>query len=71
MFQRTEKFERERVILLQNYLTKLGEAYYSNATSPVSDSVYDALHAELKRLERKYPDIDTTNSPTNKVGHKS
>jgi DNA ligase (NAD+) len=41
--------------------------YYVKDRPAVSDDVYDALFAELKRLEAEFPDLATPDSPTRRV----
>ena len=43
------------------------EAYYRNANPLVSDQAYDALILELNELEAKYPSLQSSESPTQKV----
>ncbi len=42
--------------------------YYENDAPEISDYEYDALFAELKKLEEDHPFLDTPDSPTHKVG---
>ncbi len=45
------------------------EHYYYNLDNPIiSDSEYDALMQELIKLEQAYPDLITSDSPTQRVG---
>lgn len=48
-----------------NYYSDL---YYKENTSEVSDAFFDSLLKELIRLENKYPEYRTIDSPTNRVG---
>jgi len=41
--------------------------YYGDDRPQVSDELYDSLFAELKSLESEYPDLITTDSPTQRV----
>ena len=43
-------------------------AYYQSNTSLISDAEYDALMRELEKLEAKYPQLITGDSPTQSVG---
>ncbi|MEY3328501.1 MAG: NAD-dependent ligase LigA, partial [Cyanobacteriota bacterium] len=36
----------------------------------MADSVYDQLYRELQDLEQQYPQLITTDSPTQRVGEK-
>ena len=42
--------------------------YYNDDNPEISDYEYDQLMLRLKALERKYPELITENSPTQKVG---
>jgi DNA ligase (NAD+) len=42
--------------------------YYVEAQPRISDEEYDALFAELKRLEAEFPELVTPDSPTQRVG---
>ncbi len=42
--------------------------YYVLNDPEISDEAYDALFAELKELEEKYPELVTPDSPTQRVG---
>jgi len=42
--------------------------YYENDAPVISDAAFDALFEELKRLEAEYPELDTPDSPTHRVG---
>jgi DNA ligase (NAD+) len=42
--------------------------YYVKDRPEVSDEAYDALFAELKRIESGFPDLITADSPTQRVG---
>ena len=43
-------------------------AYYNLDTPEIEDDEYDALMRELRELERDYPELRDSNSPTVKVG---
>lgn len=42
--------------------------YHGEDDPEISDAAYDALRAELERLEAAYPDLITPDSPSQKVG---
>ena len=44
------------------------EHYYNEDNPKISDREYDLLMQELKRLEKKRPELVTPDSPTQKVG---
>ncbi len=43
-------------------------AYYVDAKPTVSDREYDTLFAELLALEKEFPDLTTSDSPSQRVG---
>lgn len=55
-----------------NELTKIirhhNELYYNQDAPEIEDFEYDALMRELKALEKEFPELITTDSPTQKVG---
>lgn len=53
---------------LRPVLRAWGEAYYSDDAPEVEDSVYDQKYAQLVAIEAKYPDLVTSDSPTQNVG---
>ena len=54
--------ELRRLIEYHNY------KYYVEDSPEISDREYDRLVEELRRLEEKYPELVTPDSPTQKVG---
>src|SRR5882762_7924159 len=44
------------------------ERYFQKDAPSVSDAAYDALRRRLEAIEQKFPDLVTTDSPTQKVG---
>ena len=44
------------------------ERYYQKDAPTVSDAAYDALRQRLEAIETKFPELVTTDSPTQKVG---
>jgi DNA ligase (NAD+) len=59
-----EKKHRE----LMEKIRKLDRAYYEEAQPLVSDQEYDRLYRELIDLEAAHPELDTSNSPSQRVG---
>lgn len=59
---------KERVIELTASLDAAREAYYRDGSSSLADAAYDAQIAELKELERRWPELDGQDSPTRAVG---
>ena len=58
----------KRVTKLREEILRLNTAYFIENKSVVSDAVMDALKHELKELEKRYPDLVTPDSPTQRVG---
>ena len=42
--------------------------YYNEDKPEISDYEYDMLMKELKQIEKEYPELITTDSPTQRVG---
>ncbi|MBA3711086.1 MAG: NAD-dependent DNA ligase LigA [Pyrinomonadaceae bacterium] len=61
------KVERE-VARLRDEIVRHEELYYVHASPEISDAEYDALMERLRQLEEKYPDLQTPDSPTVRVG---
>ncbi len=59
----------ERIEFLRNEITKHNDMYYGKGLPGVSDSEYDKLASELKKLEQDNPQFFSEDSPTQKVGH--
>ncbi|MGD9895745.1 MAG: NAD-dependent DNA ligase LigA [Candidatus Methylacidiphilaceae bacterium] len=53
---------------LVEQIRKYDYAYYVEARPLISDAEYDALYDELRSIERRYPDLVTPDSPTQRVG---
>jgi DNA ligase (NAD+) len=64
----TFKQAKDRVQKLRELLEQYSYEYYVQDRPTVDDAVYDGLNNELKELETIYPDLITTDSPTQKVG---
>ncbi|MEK7114074.1 MAG: NAD-dependent DNA ligase LigA, partial [Patescibacteria group bacterium] len=58
---------RERAIKLRELLAYHAHQYYTLDTPELSDSAYDALYRELRKLEEKYPELAHTDSVTQRV----
>lgn len=67
-----EKLTTEQAKLLAEELRKkirhAAELYYNQDAPEISDFEYDAMFEELKQLEAAFPEIDSPDSPTHKVG---
>ena len=53
---------------LVDEISRHDKAYYVDAKPIISDREYDALYDELVELEKKYPELVTPDSPTQRVG---
>ena len=63
----TDKVE-ERIRELREQLEHHIHLYYVQDESEISDEEYDALYAELQKLEEENPELVTGDSPTQRVG---
>lgn len=59
---------RKRMEELAVELDKLNHEYYMNDRSLVSDEEFDSMMRELQDLERQYPELASSLSPTKRVG---
>jgi DNA ligase (NAD+) len=66
----TEPEARERIESLRRDIEKHNRRYYEEAAPTISDREYDRLYRELVDLETKFPDLVTSDSPTQRVGGK-
>lgn len=57
-----------RAAALRTELNEHNRRYYQDAAPSVSDAEYDALMNELKALEAAHPDLQSADSPTQRVG---
>lgn len=57
-----------RIKELRAEIDRHNELYYQKSAPEISDAEFDALLAELKRLEGDYPEFITSDSPTQRVG---
>ena len=53
---------------LAEQIRKLDRAYYEEAQPLVSDEEYDRLYRELVDLEEAHPELQTAESPSQRVG---
>jgi DNA ligase (NAD+) len=53
---------------LRTEIERLNRAYYQDDDSPVSDADYDAMFRRLQDLETAFPELDSLDSPTKRVG---
>ena len=59
---------QERIAELRSLLQQAAHAYYVKDAPLMQDAVYDQLFRELQELERRYPELITPDSPTQRVG---
>src|SRR3954463_11972954 len=57
----------ERIRQLREAIRHHEERYYIQNAPEISDEQFDALLHELERLEQQYPDLLTSDSPTQRV----
>jgi DNA ligase (NAD+) len=66
-----ERTEAEKSIAqLREQIRKHDQLYYQDAAPIISDREYDRLYKELVDLETQFPDLLTSDSPTQRVGGK-
>lgn len=58
----------ERIKMLRNQIAQHDHAYYVLDAPTIPDSEYDRLFRELVELEQNYPELQSPNSPTQRVG---
>ena len=64
-----EKNEAQnRISVLRDLLAEYNRRYYVENDPLVSDFEFDALMRELEDLEKQYPEFDSPDSPTHRVG---
>lgn len=63
------KTDQERLNKIKSLLNQYSYEYYTLETPSVSDAIYDGLMQELKELEARYPELVTSDSPTQRVGN--
>lgn len=60
---------KQRAEELRKLLAKYSYEYHALDNPSVSDAVYDSLFGELKKIEARYPELITSDSPTQRVGN--
>jgi DNA ligase (NAD+) len=58
----------KRVTQLRADIEQHNRRYYAEAAPTISDREYDALYRELSDLEKKFPELASADSPTQRVG---
>ena len=64
----TRQADEDRLAVLKNQIRHHDYLYYVKDCPEISDGEYDRLFRELLDLELKYPDLVTSDSPTQRVG---
>ena len=59
---------KARVESLRQQIEHHRRLYYENDAPEISDFAFDALFEELKDLENRFPELDTPDSPSHRVG---
>ncbi len=59
---------RERAATLRQQIDQANHAYYVLDAPTISDAEYDKLFRELQSLEAEHPELQSTDSPTLRVG---
>lgn len=62
---------KNKIEELRNTLRYHSDRYYNDDAPEIEDYEYDMMMRQLKELEEKYPQYDTPDSPTKKVGGKA
>src|SRR6184192_4895295 len=66
----TEAEAKTRIESLRRDIEEHNRRYYEEAAPTITDREYDRLYRELVDLETKFPDLVTSDSPTQRVGGK-
>jgi DNA ligase (NAD+) len=64
----TEAAAAQRVATLRKEIEEHNRRYYEEAAPTISDRDYDRLYRELLDLEARFPQLETPESPTHRVG---
>lgn len=59
---------KDKIENLRNKIREHDYNYYVLANPTISDFNYDQLYKELEKLENEYPELITTESPTQRIG---
>lgn len=65
----TQNQPEKRIQELRELINKYSYEYHVLDAPTVDDAVYDSLFGELKELEARYPELITSDSPTQRVGN--
>ena len=64
----TREQAAQEIATLSNDIRAHDKRYYQNDAPSISDAEYDALRQRLEALEKQFPELVATDSPTQKVG---
>ncbi len=59
---------KSRAAELRRLISRAADLYYNEDAPEISDYEYDMLFEELKKIEAEFPELDSPDSPTHKVG---
>ena len=62
------KKQSDRARILRDELSRHNHAYFILGRPEISDSQYDFMMRELYQIEEEFPDLATSDSPTQRVG---
>ncbi|HSP46064.1 MAG TPA: NAD-dependent DNA ligase LigA, partial [Chthoniobacterales bacterium] len=65
-----EKKAAKRITQLRHEIEGHNRRYYEQAAPTITDREYDALYRELGDLEKRFPNLAATDSPTQRTGDK-
>lgn len=71
MTEQTKTSAQKRYDELKHLMASYSYEYYVLDEPSVSDAVYDGLMQEIKHIEAEYPELVTSDSPTQRVGGKA
>ena len=63
-------FSIKRLKILKDKINIYNQQYHTYDNPEVTDKEYDTLYLELKSIEKEFPDLITTDSPSNRIGSK-
>jgi len=61
---------KKRISELRRWVEENDRKYFAWNAPAISDREYDSLYSELKNLEKKFPELITPDSPTQRIGEK-
>ena len=64
----SKKLIQKKIRAIIQKIKELDVLYYSQSKAKISDTEYDFLKQRLQKLEKKYPEFFTKNSPTQYIG---